>query len=194
MSIPNSSNTSYSFFRAEHLLPNLPVLLPPSVTASWAALHSPSHAWSSPRANLESGHDPAYSSLTARYGHLSIEVTECGPSGRAGGAEIGLPGTLAGLLALWQGGGGRSLYLKDWHLPRILAAEGKQVGDELYEVADEWEDDWLNAFWVEDKGDDFRFLVSRVVARGRDGGAAVARLDLRSSVIGASVSVINFWS
>ena len=167
MSIPHPSSSSYASFRTHYLLPNVPVLLPPSTTANWAALPSPSHAWSTAIAAVGGGqYEPAYATLAERYGELPVEVIECGAL--ACGAEAGaegegrLPETLGALLELWAKGEGRGLYLKDWHLPRILVDKGKSVKGELYEVPDEWADDWLNAYWTEEKGDDFRFLVSGV--------------------------------
>lgn len=156
------SISSYASFRRDALLPNVPVLLPASVSSSWACLSAPSHSFTAHKQPDRSSPAPAYDTIHSNFGDLPISVTDCAAAcDQADSADVGLPRELSELVALWAEGGGRSLYLKDWHLPRMLAERARSVAKELYTVPAEWEDDWLNAYWASEKADDFRFVVSR---------------------------------
>lgn len=91
----------------------------------------------------------------------------------------------ADLLALWRERRGRRRYLKDWHLPLLVAqsagssatAGREKVREELYEVDECWLDDWMNEWEAGGRGkrggagqaeacgqgrkeDDFRFVYA----------------------------------
>lgn len=146
--------SSYTQFRQDYLLLNVPAILPPSVTAHWAAFSHPTRRWSSSL----SATIPDYDNISSAFGQLSVtdNLVRSGPD-LLDDSVSQLPSTLTGLLALWAAGRGRHIYLKDFHLPRILGEQGRSVEAELYTVPPEWEDDWANTYWAEN-GDDFRFL------------------------------------
>lgn len=154
-SIPRPSSLSYAEFAESYLLPNLPVILPASITSDWAC-HS---SWPP----TEGG---TFDHLKTTLGSLPIAPTTSTESSRE------LPTTLLDLLLLWEDNQGRDVYLKDWHLPLVLSRLGPdEVRRQLYEVPDICRDDWMNSYWANREGkggndrDDFRFVVSRGFVR-----------------------------
>lgn len=154
-SIPRPSSLSYPEFAASYLLPNLPVILPSSITSNWACRSS----WT-PTAGGTFDH------LETALGSLPITPTSSTESSRD------LPTTLLDLLLMWEENQGRDVYLKDWHLPLVLSRLGPEaVRRQLYEVPHMCQDDWMNGYWANWEGkrgndrDDFRFVVSRGFVR-----------------------------
>ncbi|GAA6000935.1 uncharacterized protein JCM10292_006502 [Rhodotorula paludigena] len=155
----SATQCSYAYFREHHLQPNSPCLFPQDLVKHWALL----------RCRLLDGTEARqfdWDYLRDQYGSLDISCVELGER-----AVEPTPRTFGDLCDLWQSGGGRSKYLKDWHLPLRVheAAEqhgkgkGKErVRDELYEVPEVCLDDWMNEWECssEGRGDDFRFVYA----------------------------------
>ncbi|ORY75319.1 hypothetical protein BCR35DRAFT_325824 [Leucosporidium creatinivorum] len=144
---------TYSFFRQHHLLPNAPVLLPPSLIADWPVCH-----W---RSVEDSSQTPSLP-LTA---FRDVKLEESGACLPLPGAEEedGTFDTVGDLLDAWQQGRAKKVYLKDWHLPLWLAKRGEgeeSVSKELYEVPTLWRDDWMNGYYGAETDDDFRFVYA----------------------------------
>lgn len=144
---------TYQHFRQEHLLPNFPVIFPPSVIANWPVCH-----WRASTAATTLSASPL-----AAFRDLRLE--ESGASLPLPGVEVddGNFSTLGDLLAAWEEGRARKVYLKDWHLPLVLAQRGngeETIAEQLYEVPELWSDDWMNEYYGAETADDFRFVVS----------------------------------
>ncbi|SCV67066.1 BQ2448_5712 [Microbotryum intermedium] len=160
---------TYATFRT-FLLNNEPCLLPREVVQAWPIceqwrLQRPSTTVVGPTSESSSNSTstPNYDYLGATFGHYPLSSVV--DQGCLSAAEA--PSTFGSLLDLWRNGDGRSLYLKDWHLPAIFAAQGTNSGDPnrsqscgFYEVPCLWRDDWLNCYHLSNSNDDFRFVYA----------------------------------
>ena len=144
---------SYSYFLREHLQKNQPCLISSTLVDSWPAFSlwvhdqedSPTTTYSQP--NLDY--------LRERYGGQTVSVAKC--SSRAFSDQEREERPLREVIDLWKSGNGKGLYVKDWHLPKIMREKGYPP---FYETPQIFRDDWMNAFWEEQGKDDFRFVVS----------------------------------
>ncbi|GAA5875592.1 hypothetical protein JCM16303_000677 [Sporobolomyces ruberrimus] len=178
-----ADQATYDYFRANHLVPNLPCIFPPSLVQSWSL----NNKWFARDDNLD------YDYLTRTYGALRVDCVDCAESGEPD------PSTFGKLLELWRAGGGQTKYLKDWHLPLAIqrTAETTRKGKEklvenLYEVPQVCIDDWMNEYECnefEGKGDDFRF----VYAGGRNTLTALHRDVYCSYSISTQIHGRKLW-
>ncbi|KAI9012533.1 hypothetical protein CLU79DRAFT_709243 [Phycomyces nitens] len=145
---------SYEDFLHHHLIPNLPALIGPSLTAEWEATKS----WVTvdSRDPKCSRRIPNYTHLRTIYGSCKVQVADC--NDRYFTDQKRSEMTFDEFVDLWQQETGTSrYYLKDWHFvqarPEVKA----------YEVPDIFKvDDWLNGYWVgraleNGSEDDYRF-------------------------------------
>lgn len=179
--------SGYDFFRAAHLVPNLPCIFPPNCTESWPIRR---------RIASEAGHID-YMYLEEQYGSLPVACVDCEASTPQPAASEEPPvACFRDLLQLWRRGRGRSKYLKDWHLPLAVhraGADGEEtaaaafekgkqrVRQELYDVPPLWLDDWMNEYECSAREDDFRFVV-RASARSPGPTLAQALNSLNSTL------------
>ncbi|GAA6061595.1 hypothetical protein JCM10212_000903 [Sporobolomyces blumeae] len=167
--------STYDYFRTHHLLANEPCLFPPALVDDWP-LFPLWFARTPPRDSAATEIEWDY--LLEQYGDLEVTCIDCTP--RAGsdpsGEQVEVK-TFGALIDLWRVGKGRTLYLKDWHLPLAIqrsessVKRGKRkLEEELYRVEDVCLDDWMNEFEgrartdAQGRLDDFRF----VYAGGKD--------------------------
>ncbi|KDE03747.1 hypothetical protein MVLG_05816 [Microbotryum lychnidis-dioicae p1A1 Lamole] len=159
---------SYSAFRT-FLLNNEPCLLPREVVEAWPIcqhwrLRPTSTTVVDPSSEAASTSTPNYEYLRANLGHYPLPSVVDQSCLRV---TPDAPSAFGSLLDLWRNGEGRSLYLKDWHLPAIfesqVAASGVLNRDQsygFYEVPGLWRDDWLNRYHLANSNDDFRFVYA----------------------------------
>ncbi|KAL0095023.1 hypothetical protein J3Q64DRAFT_1716994 [Phycomyces blakesleeanus] len=146
---------SYEKFLHHHLIPNLPALIGPSLTAEWEATKSWVTVEQDKSDSNRSRRIPNYEHLRTIYGSCKVQVADC--NDRYFTDQKRSEMTFDDFVDLWQKDTGKSrFYLKDWHFvqarPEIKA----------YEVPKIFEDDWLNGYWVGRKmadgsEDDYRF-------------------------------------
>ncbi|KAI0709259.1 Clavaminate synthase-like protein [Earliella scabrosa] len=144
----------YQEFFHDHLLPNKPVIIGPSLISSWPA----SRDWV-----LENG-SIHLDRLKTAYGWCEVTVADCATRDFSDQKRERM--LFRDVVSLWQEGKGQSLYVKDWHLARALAitsdsttAERERSGAEpFYATPDIFRDDWMNAYYSACTDDDFRFV------------------------------------
>ncbi|KAI0780906.1 Clavaminate synthase-like protein [Trametes elegans] len=139
---------SYPDFLEDYLLPNKPVLIGPPLVSSWPAYK----VWS----NADGGIN--WSFLTSQYGALEVTVADC--SMRDFSDQRRATMLFADVVALWEQGEGQTLYVKDWHLARVLQTRHSSVPapEPFYTTPDIFRDDWMNAYYSAHTEDDFRFV------------------------------------
>ncbi|RKP34432.1 hypothetical protein BJ085DRAFT_559, partial [Dimargaris cristalligena] len=132
------------------LIPNLPVLLGPSLTSPWPAhhhwvVHQPPH---SPQ-----GSQPA-NPLDLPFGEAQVSVADCCPLPEDGeNGCMSNPSTTNDVLSKTDVSVGQ-FYLKDWHLVKDYPNVAAYATPALFT------DDWINEFWDHrtDSDDDYRFV------------------------------------
>ncbi|KAI0831326.1 Clavaminate synthase-like protein [Trametes gibbosa] len=139
---------SYSEFLENYLLPNLPVVIGPSLIASWQAYAR----WRSDEGTI------AWGKIKADYGHLDVTVADCATRDFSDQRREKM--LFRDVVSLWETGQGQSLYVKDWHLARTSATGAFQTSShsEFYVTPDVFRDDWMNAYYSAHTDDDFRFV------------------------------------
>ena len=150
---------SYAEFLNDYLLPNKPVIIGPSLVSSWAALTR----WVNADGTIN------WDYLKTAYGPCEVTVADC--STRDFSDQKREKMLFRDVVSLWQAGQGQSLYVKDWHLARILAiaafsaaqdSGGESVNEidtnAFYTTPDIVRDDWMNAYYSAHTDDDFRFV------------------------------------
>ncbi|TCD61992.1 hypothetical protein EIP91_007632 [Steccherinum ochraceum] len=149
---------SYAEFLEEYLIPNMPVIIGPALVTSWPAFST----WTVPSKSGTDGKedDPTtreihWQYLVDRYGHFEVSVADCASVDVDGNQERDTR-LFRDVVSLWQNGEGRTLYVKDWHLPN--AVETEDPGKAFYTTPDIFRDDWMNAYYSAYTGDDFRFV------------------------------------
>ncbi|KAI0954172.1 hypothetical protein AcV7_007480 [Taiwanofungus camphoratus] len=162
--------TYQDFFRS-YLLPNRPVILGPSLVATWPAFRewlvhfvTPSTAAtaSPPEPGSPSDHNVQidWDYLIERYGNCQVTVADCDTRDFTDQKRETM--AFHEVVALWRSGLGSSLYIKDWHLTREIhqrQAMEKDAKPELfYSTPDIFQDDWMNAYYSACTDDDFRFV------------------------------------
>lgn len=131
---------SYSDFLNSYFLPNQPLLIASPLTQAWPLFSS----W------LTNESEVKWSYLKEQYGaiwhsvNVGHEDKEC---------------ALRDVFDLWERGDGKSIYVKDLHLPLEILKRGENsVEEELYSIVDLARDDWMNSFYAAHTRDDFRFV------------------------------------
>ncbi|KAI0664786.1 Clavaminate synthase-like protein [Cubamyces menziesii] len=139
---------SYEQFLKDYLLPNKPVIIGPSLIASWPACR----LWAREDGRIN------WEYLKAEYGHLSVTVADC--STREFSDQHRETMSFREVVSLWETGKGQTLYVKDWHLARtFLEASAENASyDAFYTTPDIFRDDWMNAYYSAHTEDDFRFV------------------------------------
>ncbi|KAI0748144.1 hypothetical protein C8Q80DRAFT_1170384 [Daedaleopsis nitida] len=159
---------SYQEFLREHLLPNKPVIIGPSLISTWQATKD----WTTADGIID------WDYLKTAYGWSQVTVANC--STRDFSDQKREQMLFRDVVSLWQEGKGQSLYVKDWHLARALddptsapdpngspqdndSPQGAERSKEsehqpFYTTPDIFCDDWMNAYYSTHTADDFRFV------------------------------------
>ncbi|KAI8998618.1 Clavaminate synthase-like protein [Trametes punicea] len=139
---------SYSDFLQGYLLPNKPVVIGPSLIASWPAVK----IWSREDGSIN------WAFLKSEYGGLHVTVADC--STRDFSDQRREQMLFRNVVALWEEGRGQSLYVKDWHLARTVATTSPTTStcEIFYKTPEIFRDDWMNAYYSAYTQDDFRFV------------------------------------
>lgn len=140
VAVCREASLSYDDFRTKYLLPNIPVIIGSDLTRSWPAMT----LWSHPRDDTSISSRPNLDYLAETYGDLEVPVDEEGCRSKC---------ALKDVIDQWNQGQGRSLYVKDWHLAR------QRPEDAFYSTPNVFHDDWMNAYYLKETEDDFRFVV-----------------------------------
>jgi hypothetical protein len=161
-SMRHLSNITYEDFRTNHLLINQPVMIAPTLVQEWPCR---SH-WRLPSRSTLSKEDdmsvnnasapssePNFGYIKDKYGHLVVPVDE-------EGCRTERP--LQDILALWEKGEGRGMYVKDWHLALQLSRQKDPSISKFYDTPNIFKDDWMNRYYLKETQDDFRFVVSQL--------------------------------
>lgn len=149
---------SYDEFLKKYLTPNIPVIIGPSLVDSWPAFKSWATTGSSHLMNAEAGtsiREIDWWYLSDHYGHYEVSVADCSNVDENGNQERETR-LFRDVISLWLKGEGRSLYVKDWHLPKAI--ESEDTDKAFYTTPDIFRDDWMNAFYSAYTNDDFRFV------------------------------------
>lgn len=123
----------------EYLIENQPLLISSAYCESWSLFST----WFTDAGAID------YVSLSTRYGDMVHMIDD---------ETAAREWKLKDVFALWSSGTGRSLYLKDWHLPLRLLESCDSVDKELYRVEETLKDDWMNSFYTDIMKNDFRFV------------------------------------
>ena len=147
---------TYEEFLENYLRPNKPCLISPDLIHSWPA----TRLWTSTSQSSSDAIKPTpnWDYLLDNYGDETVIVAKCGSRSFSDQERLDLP--LREVIELWKSGKGEGLYVKDWHLAKVVRERGKE---RFYEIPDIFLDDWMNCFWengYEESNDDFRFVVS----------------------------------
>ncbi|KAI0670361.1 Clavaminate synthase-like protein [Trametes maxima] len=140
---------SYKTFLAHFLLPNKPVIIGPSLIASWPAYKH----WQCEDGSIN------WDTLQSGYGDLEVTVADCSTHEFSDQHREQM--LFRDIVALWKEGKGRALYVKDWHLARRLTTNqitGMASREAFYATPDIFRDDWMNAYYSAHTQDDFRFV------------------------------------
>ncbi|KAL9537694.1 hypothetical protein MBANPS3_011546 [Mucor bainieri] len=146
---------TYDEFLKNHLIPNKPCIIGPSFTQNWKA----NKEWivaNVSNSNENSQHQPKYKPnyiyLCQQYGTAQGQVARCDKRHFTDQERTEM--SFADFCEKWQEDDGKASldYLKDLHLQKTFPY------DKFYTVPDLFEDDWLNEYWLQQKGDDdYRF-------------------------------------
>ncbi|KAJ2437635.1 hypothetical protein GGF42_008557 [Coemansia sp. RSA 2424] len=120
------------------LEPNIPVVLGPAFTRDWAARRD----W------VTSSGTPDFARLSALYPTDPVEVADCDTTYFSDHQRSTMP--LPAFIEKWQSGEHR-LYCKDWHFTRSPSPY------RAFSLLPHLSNDWLNAYYEEVKGDDYKF-------------------------------------
>ncbi|TBU35958.1 Clavaminate synthase-like protein [Dichomitus squalens] len=139
---------SYAEFLESYLIPNNPVIIGPSLVSSWPALKH----WVTDEGSINSDY------LKTVYGHYEVTVADC--STRNFSDQQREQMLFRDVVSLWQEDKGETLYVKDWHLARVIAADTTRAQPDrpFYTTPDIFRDDWMNAYYSACTEDDFRFV------------------------------------
>ncbi|KAH9901406.1 Clavaminate synthase-like protein [Cubamyces lactineus] len=139
---------SYEEFLNDYLLPNKPVIIGPSLIASWPARR----IWAREDGRIN------WDNLKAEYGYLTVTVADCSTREFSDQHRETMP--FREVVSLWEAGKGQTLYVKDWHLARALLgpSTGTASNGTFYTTPDIFRDDWMNAYYSAHTEDDFRFV------------------------------------
>jgi hypothetical protein len=145
---------------------NQPVMIGPTLIQEWPcrshwrlpfpSTHSEDDDTSVDKASAPSikHSEPNMDHIKEKYGRLVVPVDE-------DGCRTERP--LQDVLALWEKGEGRGLYVKDWHLSLQLSRQkdhSTSKSPKFYDTPDIFKDDWMNRYYLKETEDDFRFVVS----------------------------------
>ncbi|KAH8077755.1 Clavaminate synthase-like protein [Cristinia sonorae] len=139
----------YDEFFEKYLKPNVPVIIGPALVQSWSAVTN----WT-----ITDGHTASiinWNYLSNQYGHYEVTVADCSNVDSSGNQERHT-GLFRDVVSLWLKGDGQSLYVKDWHLAKLV--EGSDSHDAFYTTPDIFRDDWMNGWYSAHTDDDFRFV------------------------------------
>ncbi|KAG2214205.1 hypothetical protein INT46_010440 [Mucor plumbeus] len=142
---------TYEEFLRNHLIPNKPCIIGPCFTRDWKA----NKEWVVPvvhDSEQEPKYKPNYIYLRKQYGTAQGQVAQCNKRHFTDQERTEM--SFAEFCTQWEEDDGKpSLdYLKDLHLQKTFP------DDKFYTVPNLFEDDWLNEYWLQQKGDDdYRF-------------------------------------
>ncbi|GJJ10392.1 hypothetical protein Clacol_004618 [Clathrus columnatus] len=139
---------TYNQFLKDHLEPNKPCLIPPDLVSSWESFS----LWTK-KNELDNTQYIDWNYFKDEYGDQIVNVAQCDSRDFSDQERRQQP--LAKVIDLWTSGKGEGLYVKDWHLAKVLHCKGYPP---FYETPDIFRDDWMNAFWENEGKDDFRFV------------------------------------
>lgn len=109
-----SGHIAYEEFYNSYLLPNRPAIFTNDLVKSWPAFDlwtSSSSSSSTPEIN--------WTYLAEHYGDHTVSVADCSKRDAFGNLECEAD-TLRHVVDLWTHGRGEHLYVKDWHLARVV--------------------------------------------------------------------------
>ena len=157
--IIDGRNLDYPTAYTRFLAPNLPFIVT-GLTDSWPA----STEWLS-----SNGEEPNWQFLEQLYGDAVVGVVDCNaPKDERCPEEM----AFRDVIGNWRAGGGKGLYIKDWHLRRYMREKQSHNGGpsgsqaessamdekDFYTVPRIFSDDWMARYYTECKQDDFAFV------------------------------------
>ncbi|KAH9816769.1 hypothetical protein DFH28DRAFT_890519 [Melampsora americana] len=159
-----STPPDYQNFLEKYLLPNRPCLIRGALIDDWAAFQ----IWTSTHDEVSY---PNLAKLKNSYGHLAVscieseagDVLSTASSDGYSSTRVCMP--FSEVIERWERSlsatgpkqSSKKLYVKDWHLPKIVEGADDQPCS-FYSTPEIFQDDWMNAYYIGRTSDDFRFV------------------------------------
>lgn len=159
-----SSPPDYKSFLEKYLIPNRPCLIRRGLIDDWAAFQS----WTSLHDEVSY---PNLAELKTSYGHLVVsciefqagDVLSTSNSDEYSSTHECIP--FSEVIERWERSlpatipkqSGTKIYVKDWHLPKIVEGADDRPCP-FYSTPEIFQDDWMNAYYIAQTQDDFRFV------------------------------------
>ncbi|KAK8854494.1 hypothetical protein IAR55_003232 [Kwoniella newhampshirensis] len=183
---PTYDELTYDRFLNDHLIPNTPFLLSSKTTSTWPASHkfrlAPAFS-SSSYSSYQAGPSRPNLSALRPYAHHVVPIANTLRPQYSEFERTERP--LGDVLDQWEGGGagdgrggGRGMYVKDWHLMAEIEGEGRGV-EEIYEVPECLRDDWLNPPYTPSP---------RPPSSGRSKSTSASTSDFRFTYLGPALT------
>lgn len=151
---------SYDEFLMRYLMPNVPVIIGRALVEHWPAFtlwkKCPKSGTNPSALGETSTSDIDWEYMSERFGSFTVSVADCSQVDDLGNQDRE-ERPFSTVVSAWTSGDGPSLYVKDWHLARLV--EHGHSGS-FYTTPDLFRDDWMNAYYTSCTDDDFRFVYA----------------------------------